>query len=229
MPADAPKLALIAGLFVALAAPAIATPQRSTPAQPHRAASAAPSGTVSGQAARPGTVAPDARPSAGVNNTAGSGQQGAKPAEGDGRGLAGLPPKWIDKLRDMSPEEQERFLRNFRRFQKLPPQRQEQILRYLQKWNNLSPTEKNAMRDREMLWERMSPEQKKYVQNDLVPKWQAMAPERRQLINGRLHVLQGMTPQQQQEALKDPRFLQGLSGEEQSMLREVYALRNPQP
>jgi hypothetical protein len=152
--------------------------------------------------------------------------QAVKPA-GNGRGLAGLPPKWVDQLRDMSPEEQERFMQNNQRFQSLPPQRQAQIRRNLQKWNTLSPTERDALRDRERVWERMSPEQRQYVQNVLVPKWQSMPPERRQLINGRLHVLQGMTPAQQKEALQDPRFLQGLSPDEQSMLREVYSLRNP--
>lgn len=151
----------------------------------------------------------------------------AKKPQGNGRGLAGLPPKWVDRLRDMSPEEQERFMRNNQRFQNLPPQRQSQIRKNLQMWNRLSPTERNAIRDRERIWEQMSPEQRQYVRNVLVPKWQSMPPERRQLINGRLHVLQGMTTQQAADAMKDPQFLRGLSPDEQSMLRDVYSLRNP--
>ncbi len=158
---------------------------------------------------------------------AGQPKQGGGKPQGEGRGLAGLPPKWVDRLRDMSPEEQERFMRNNQRFQNLPPQRQAQIRRNLQRWNNLSPTERNAIRDRERIWEQMSPEQRQYVQNVLLPKWQSMPQERRNLINGRMHVLQGMTPSQQEQALKDPRFLRGLSPDEQSMLREVYSLRNP--
>jgi len=156
------------------------------------------------------------------------GPEGASPKpQGKGRGLAGLPPKWVDRLRDMSPEEQERFMRNNQRFQTLPPQRQAQIRRNLQRWNSLSPTERNAIRDRERRWEQMSPEQRQYVRNVLLPKWEAMPQDRRNLITGRLHVLQGMTPSQQQEALKDPKFLRGLSPDEQSMLRDVFALRNP--
>ena len=34
------------------------------------------------------------------------------------RGMEGLPPKWVENLRDMSPEEQERFMQNNERFQK---------------------------------------------------------------------------------------------------------------
>ena len=154
-------------------------------------------------------------------------QDGAAKGKGDGRGMAGLPPKWIDNLRDMSPEEQQRFMGNNRRFQSLPPQRQMQIRRNLQKWNSLSTTERNAIRDRERTWEQMSPQQRRYVQDVLLPKWQSMPQDRRTLINGRLHVLQGMTTTQQQEALKSSQFMQGLSPDEQQMLREVNSLRNP--
>jgi Protein of unknown function (DUF3106) len=155
------------------------------------------------------------------------GANGMPNANGAGRGMAGLPPKWVDNLRDMSPEEQERFLDNNRQFQNLPPERQAQIRNNLQKWNRLSPTERNAIRDREYMWEHMSPEQRQYVQNVLLPRWQQMPPERRQLINGRLHTLQGMTPAEREATLDDPRFMQGLSPDEQSMLRDLNSLRNP--
>jgi hypothetical protein len=168
----------------------------------------------------------------------GQGSRGNRPAQqfrpggGNGqgqpnvRGMAGLPPKWVDNLRDMSPEEQERFMQNNERFQNLPPERQAQIRQNLQKWNQLSPTERNAIRDREYMWEHMSPKQRQYVQGVLLPRWQQMPPERRQLINGRLHTLQSMTPAQREAALNDPQFMQGLSPDEQSMLRDLNSLRN---
>jgi Protein of unknown function (DUF3106) len=143
------------------------------------------------------------------------------------RAMAGLPPKWLDRMRDMSPEEQERFLRNNQRFQALPPERQEQIRRNLQKWNRLSPEERNAIRDRERILEQMSPEQRRYVRSSLLPRWQQLPVERRQAIRGRLRVLQGMTPSEREAALNDPRFMQGLSPDEQSLLRDLNSLRNP--
>jgi len=142
-------------------------------------------------------------------------------------GMEGLPGPWVQRLGQMSPEEQEHFLRNNQRFQSLPPERQQQIRQNLQKWNNLSPTERNAIRDRQDFVAHLSPEQRQHLKNDLLPKWQTMPQERRQLINGRLHVLQGMTPQQREEALKDPQFMRGLSPDEESMLRELNSLRNP--
>src|SRR5580692_8858047 len=43
------------------------------------------------------------------------------------RSMDGLPPKWVDNMRNMTPDEQQRFMQNDARFTNLPPQRQEQI------------------------------------------------------------------------------------------------------
>src|SRR5277367_5614102 len=64
---------------------------------------------------------------------------GVPKAQPNTRGMEGLPPKWVDNVRDMSPEDQERFMQNNQRFQSLPPERQAQIRNNLQKWNSLSP------------------------------------------------------------------------------------------
>ena len=111
--------------------------------------------------------------------------------QGNARGMAGLPPKWVENLRDKSPQEQERFMQNNERFQSLPPARQQQIRMNLQKYNKLSPTEQSAIKDRERAWQNISPEQRDHVKNDLLPKWQQLPVDRKQLINGRLHTLQG--------------------------------------
>jgi hypothetical protein len=145
------------------------------------------------------------------------------------RGMAGLPPKWVEKLQGMAPEEQRRFLENNQQFHNLPPQRQAQIRKNLENWNRLSPAERSAVRDRERFWERMSPEQRQYVKNVLLPRWQQMPPDRKQLINGRLRALQGMSPPERQAALDDRRFMRGLSPDEQSVLRSLNSLRNRPP
>src|SRR5579863_3898007 len=145
------------------------------------------------------------------------------------RAMEGLPSKWVDQLRDMPPEEQQRFMQNNEQFQHLPPQRQDQIRRNLQRWNNLSPEQKQKARQAEAALERMTPEQRQYVRNTLLPKWQAMPLERRQTINRHLAMLRNMSPATQEAALNDPRFMQGLSPDEQSMLRELNSLRNQPP
>ncbi len=145
------------------------------------------------------------------------------------RAMEGLPPKWVGQLRDMPPDDQQRFMQNNEQFQHLPPQRQDQIRRNLQRWNNLSPEQKQRARQAEAALERMTPEQRQYVRNTLLPKWQAMPQERRQAINRHLAMLRNMNPATQESALNDPRFTQGLSPDEQSMLRELNSLRNQPP
>jgi hypothetical protein len=71
-------------------------------------------------------------------------------------GMKGLSPGVKQNLRDMSPQEQQRYMQNNERFRSLPPQQQAQIRNNLQKWNNLSPTERNAMNDRARTWQRVS-------------------------------------------------------------------------
>lgn len=70
----------------------------------------------------------------------------AEKRQQNGRGLVGLPPKWVQNLRDMPPEEQEKFMQNNERFQSLPPWRQQQIRQNLQKWNSLSLEQQDRIR-----------------------------------------------------------------------------------
>lgn len=142
------------------------------------------------------------------------------------RGMEGLPPRWVEKLQDMPPAEQEKFLQNNERFRNLPPQRQEQIRRNLQRWNNLTPEQKQAARNAESALERMTPEQREYVRKTLLPKWQALPMDRRLAIRRHLAILSKMSPSTQQAALNDPKFMQGLSPDEQDMLRNLNSLRN---
>jgi hypothetical protein len=143
------------------------------------------------------------------------------------RAMEGLPPKWVDRVRDMPPDQQRQFLENTAQFQKLPPERQQQVLQNLDKWNRLSPEEKDAVREREQLLENLPPERREYVRNVLLPKWQALPQPRRQAINRHLAMLGKMSPATQEAALNDPRFVGGLSPDEQGMLRDLNSLRNP--
>ena len=115
-------------------------------------------------------------------------------------------------------------MQNNRAFQNLAPERQAQIRKNLENWNRLSPEERGEIRERAQILERMTPEQRQYLRNTLLPRWQEMPQERRQAINGRLRILQTMGPGAQQAALADPKFMQGLSPDEQSMLRDAEFL-----
>jgi hypothetical protein len=139
--------------------------------------------------------------------------------------LAGLPPKWVGRLREMSPEEQERFMRNNARFQDLPPDRQAQIRQNLQRWNRMTPEQRNELRDRDRILEQMSPEQREYVRTQLLPRWQELPQGRKQVIRDRLRELRGLSEAERQSRLSDPAFLHGLDPREQQVLRDLSNLR----
>ncbi len=154
---------------------------------------------------------------------------GAAKGQPNERAMEGLPPKWVERVRDMPPEQQQQFLENNAQFKQLPPGRQQQILQNLDKWNHLTPEQKQEAIDRERLLEQLTPEQREYVRGTLLPKWQALPQPRRQAINQHLAMLRNMSPATQQAALNDPKFTQGLGPDEQSMLRDLNSLRNPPP
>ena len=152
---------------------------------------------------------------------------GANGPGANGRQNPNVNPAWGQRLRNMSPQQQEHFMQNNERFRSLPPEQQQQIRQRLQKWNNLPPAERDRMQHSYENWQRMSPQQKQYVQQTLLPKWQQMSPDRKQVVTDRLHTLQGMTPEDRQKALNDPQFMRGLNPDEQSVLRGLDSVRNP--
>jgi hypothetical protein len=151
-------------------------------------------------------------------------QPNAQPKPGERR-MLGLPQKWVERLQDMTPDQQERFMRNNARFNSLPPQQQDQIRRRLQVWNNLTPDQQQEIRQRQQVWEQLTPEQQGYVRNVLLPRWQTLPPQRKAVILQHLRSLNNLSDQDREARLNDPMFNQGLSPDEQHMLRDLAHLR----
>jgi hypothetical protein len=141
------------------------------------------------------------------------------------RQLLGLPPAWVERLQDMSPEEQEKFLANNERFRSLPPARQAQIRQRLENWNALTPQQRQALVERERTWEQMTPEQKQYVRDTLLPQWRSMRPVRKQVILRKLRDLRDLDDSERAAKLNDQAFVKDLNPYEQQMLRDLAKLR----
>lgn len=160
--------------------------------------------------------APEARPVPKANP--------ANPKPGERRMLA-MPPAWVDRLRQMTPQQQERFFNNNQRFLALPPQRQAQIRQQMQQWNRLSPQQRQTLLNRQQVWDRLTPQQQGYVRDTLLPQWQATPPVRRQAILGKLRQLRGLDESQRTAKLNDDAFLDGLNPQDRQMLRDLSNLR----
>jgi len=138
---------------------------------------------------------------------------------------AGLPPAWLERLQDMPPADQERFLNNNARFREMTPEQQARIRQNLQQWNQLSPQQRQEMRNRQKVWASLTPQEREYVRDTILPRWQNLLPERKALVSQRLRQLQGLDDAQRQAKLNDPAFVEGLNPDEQEMLRSLSRLR----
>ncbi len=169
----------------------------------------------------------------GARQGKGKGEQAGKqvrPSPGKGPGARGVvPQQWVERLREMPPEQQERFFRNNRRFQNLPPEEQARIRENLRRWNGLSPEQKREIQRREEIWRSMSPEQRQRFREEILPRWQRLSPERRHAIQRRLAALSRMSDDERTRLLNDAQFLEGLSSEERDLLREMSTVRLPSP
>jgi uncharacterized protein DUF3106 len=146
------------------------------------------------------------------------------PKPGERRMLA-MPPAWVQQLRQMTPQQQERFFNNNERFRALPPQRQAQIRQQMQQWNRLSPDQRQTMLNRQQVWDRLTPQQQGYVRETLLPQWQKTPPAQRQAILGKLRQLRGLDDAQKTAKLNDESFLGGLDPQDRQMLRDLSNLR----
>jgi Protein of unknown function (DUF3106) len=150
--------------------------------------------------------------------------RGVPPENPGARNLNNLPPKALERLQDMPPEKQEKFLENNQRFHNLPPDQQALIRQRLQAWNRLTPAQQQDLRQRQRVWEELTPEQQREVRQSLLPRWQQLPPPRRRAILQRLHTLRDLSESDRQAKLNDPAFVQGLNPEDREMLTQLAHL-----
>jgi uncharacterized protein DUF3106 len=129
-----------------------------------------------------------------------------------------LPPKFVEKLEDMSPEQRERFMQNNERFKNMSPQRQAEIRQHLQNWNSMTPQQRIQWREQQQALENMTPGEQHYVRQEMLPQLRAMVPAQRQFLRQHVRQLEGLSDADRGAKLRDPAFLQGLSPDEQKML-----------
>lgn len=157
-------------------------------------------------------------------------QRPAQPSPQERR-MLDLPSRWVERLQQMPPAQQQRFLNNNARFQTLPPQQQAQIRQRLQQFNRLTPEQQQEVVNRAQVWDSMSPQQQRYVRETLLPQWQNLPPRRRLVLLGKLHNLRNLSDADRAAKLNDESFLGGLSPDERQMLRDLSNLRitGPEP
>ena len=127
------------------------------------------------------------------------------------------------RLRDLPPKEQERVLKNDRRFQNLPPERQQKIRENLQHWNQLSPDQKDQIRKRDEIYSQLTPQQRQNVR-EMSGEWRDLRPAERMRVRMALRRMRAMTPEERQQFLDSPQFQERFSPDEQKIVRGLSQL-----
>lgn len=128
---------------------------------------------------------------------------------------------WVQRMRQATPAERERFFQHSPAFRNLPPEKQNRIREQFNRWDRMTPQQRADLQEKERIWQSLTPEQKNHIRNDILPTWRQMAPDRRQAIQHRLEILQNMPESARNERLNDPKFTDGMSDEDKATLRDL--------
>jgi len=128
---------------------------------------------------------------------------------------------WVDRMRDLSPQQRENVLQNSRAFQNLSPEQQGKIRQQFKQWDGWTPQQRADQRTKEETWRQMTPQQRDHIKNDVLPKWRQMPWDRQQAMRQKLGVLQNMPESARNQRLNDPNFTRGMSDDERSMLKDL--------
>jgi Protein of unknown function (DUF3106) len=136
----------------------------------------------------------------------------------------GAPRPFVDRMRDLNPQQRDRVLQSSRAFQNLAPEQQSRIRQQFNQWDRLNAQQRADLRVKEDTWRRMTPEQRSYVKNDVLPRWRQIPWERQQVIQQKLGVLQNMPESARNRRLSDPNFTRGMSDEDRQTLHDLSHL-----
>jgi Protein of unknown function (DUF3106) len=131
---------------------------------------------------------------------------------------------WVDRMRELSPQQREHVMQNSRAFQNLSPDKQSKIRQQFNQWDRMTPQQQSSLRQNEDTWRRLTPEQRDHIKNDVLPRWRQMPWDRQQVMKQKLSVLQNMPESARNERLNDPNFTRGMSDEEKSTLHDLSHL-----
>ena len=131
---------------------------------------------------------------------------------------------FVDRMRDLTPQQRDRVLQSSRAFQDLSPEQQGRIKQQFNQWDKMTPMQRADLRTKEDTWRKMTPEQRDHVKNDVLPKWRQMPWERQQVIQNKLRILQNMPESARNQRLNDPNFTRGMSDEDKATLHDLSHL-----
>jgi len=131
---------------------------------------------------------------------------------------------WVDRMRDLTPQQRDRVMQNSPAFQNLSPDKQNKIRQQFNQWDRMTPQQRSDLKTKENVWRNLTPEQRDHIKSDVLPRWRQMPWDRQQVMKQKLGVLQNMPESARNQRLNDPNFTRGMSDDEKSTLHDLSHL-----
>lgn len=135
--------------------------------------------------------------------------------------------QWLEQHRDLSPQEQERALRNEPGFNRLPTAQQNKLLLRLQQLNAMPPQQRRRMLDRIEALEKLSPQERARIRN-VLQEVGKLPPEKRSMMRQAFHTLSPLPEEQREVMLNSPEYKNQFSDHQRQLLEMLLRIQ-PRP
>ncbi len=137
-------------------------------------------------------------------------------------------PQWFRQHQNLSPQAQERALRNEPGFDRLPPREQQRLFNRLQQLNAMPPERRERTLQRMEALERLSPEQRQQVRSAMQQVTQ-MPADRQRMMHKAFRDLSQLPPEQRQAVLNSSQFKNQFSDNERQTLGTLMSVQPYSP
>lgn len=132
--------------------------------------------------------------------------------------------QWLRQHQNMSPQQQQRALRDEPGFNRLPPQRQQRLLKRLQQVDAMPPLQRERTLERIEALEKLSPQERAQVHNAM-QEVGSLPPQRQRMMHRAFHELSQLPPEQRESALHSPPFRGEFSDRERQILTTLIKVQ----
>jgi Protein of unknown function (DUF3106) len=135
---------------------------------------------------------------------------------------------WLQRHGNLSPEEQERALRNEPGFSRLNPETQQRLIERLRQLNRMPPSRRQRAVDQIETLEHMTPQMRQQVRAS-VQAFHALPEDRQRLVKKAFRDLREYPPEQRQAMMNSGQFQSQFTPQERNILGNILAAEPYRP
>ena len=135
---------------------------------------------------------------------------------------------WLQRHRNLPPEQQERALQSEPGFNRLPPETQQKLLNRLRQINRMPPNQRQRTVDHIEALERLTPQMRQQVRASF-QDFHALPEDRQRMVRKAFRDLREYPPEQRQALMNSGQFQAQFTPQERSILGNILAVEPYHP